>query len=65
MDAGGGGSLVAGGAGQGQYMGANSNTPASSELGGSGNIPTLGGSSGMPVGYSESMDESAEGEEGA
>lgn len=58
MDAGGGDSLVDGGAGQGEYMGANSNTPALSQLGGSGNIPTLtlGGAGGMPVGHSESIE---------
>ncbi|WP_281650518.1 hypothetical protein [Helicobacter bilis] len=66
-------SLVAGGAGRDEngnptYMGANSNANARSidstqtntdtELGGSGNMPTLslGGAGGMPVGHSESID---------
>lgn len=62
--------LIEGGAGKGQVMGANSNANARSidstqtpntdntELGGSGNMPTLslGGAGGMPVGHSESID---------
>ena len=62
--------LIEGGAGKGQVMGANSNTKPRSvdstqtpntdntELGGSGNMPTLslGGAGGMPVGHSESID---------
>lgn len=62
--------LIQGGAGQGMVMGANSNANARSidstqtpntdntELGGSGNMPTLslGGAGGMPVGHSESID---------
>lgn len=65
-----GGALIEGGAGKGQVMGANSNANARSidstqtpntdntELGGSGNMPTLslGGAGGMPVGHSESID---------
>lgn len=65
-----GGALIQGGAGQGMVMGANSNANARSidstqtpntdntELGGSGNMPTLslGGAGGMPVGHSESID---------
>lgn len=65
-----GGALIEGGAGQGMVMGANSNANARSidstqtpntdntELGGSGNMPTLslGGAGGMPVGHSESID---------
>lgn len=64
------GALIEGGAGQGMVMGANSNANARSidstqtpntdntELGGSGNMPTLslGGAGGMPVGHSESID---------
>lgn len=66
----GGNGLIFGGAGKGQVMGANSNANARSidstqtpntdntELGGSGNMPTLslGGAGGMPVGHSESID---------
>ena len=62
--------LIEGGAGKGEVMGANSNANARSidstqtpntdntELGGSGNMPTLslGGAGGMPVGHSESID---------